>query len=199
MSQLPDHRRDPLFARIAFQAVWWGQQACIARARENLPGPVVDQEFGTFDSWTHAQAFAVSLNEGLGLDPADAMQILLSAGMACPDFAVTSARGASLTALSPAVLSSRFARRRLLHARLDLAFTLCEVAQTVAPGPAPLRILRSVQASLEAALESCSQLATDEAELELFLSRLRELAATAARVCQLHHLEPFPWLANPAR
>jgi len=179
---------------MAFEAVWWGSQACIALVREDRPGSVVDQEFGIFESWTRAHTFAVSLNEGLGLTSADAMQILLSAAISRPDFAALPAPHASFETLSPAVLSSRLARRRLIEARLDLAFTLCEVAQSVAPSPAIPRILGKVWAALESALESGPQLTASETELDLFHRRLRELAAAATRVCQYHQLEPYPWI-----
>jgi hypothetical protein len=53
--------------------------AVVCRAIEDCAGPILDPEFGLFDSWTHAHAFAAKLNEGLELDPVGARQIITSA------------------------------------------------------------------------------------------------------------------------
>lgn len=65
--------------RIAFTAEFWGNAAVVCLAQEDQPGPVVDQEFGFFDTWTQANAFASKLNEGLHIAPADVRQIVISA------------------------------------------------------------------------------------------------------------------------
>src|ERR1700680_292137 len=62
--------------KLAFTARIWGDGAVVCRAEEGRPGPVVDQEFGQFDTWTHANAFANELNQGLELDPAEVQQII---------------------------------------------------------------------------------------------------------------------------
>ncbi len=51
--------------RIAFAARYWGDKAVVCRSSEDCPGPVVDQEFGEFETWTQANMFAARLNEGL--------------------------------------------------------------------------------------------------------------------------------------
>jgi len=65
-------------SRLAFTAEFWGDAAVVCRAIENRAGLVVYPEFGLFDTWTHANAFAAKLNEGLELDPVEARQIITS-------------------------------------------------------------------------------------------------------------------------
>jgi hypothetical protein len=48
----------------------------VCRAKDNCPGPVVDQEFGQLQTWTQANAFAARLNEGLEIDTIEAEQIV---------------------------------------------------------------------------------------------------------------------------
>lgn len=68
--------------RFAFAAEFWGEGAVVCLAREDSPGPIVDQQFGMFDTWTHANAFANSLNEGLEISLEDAQRIVTSAQLA---------------------------------------------------------------------------------------------------------------------
>ena len=51
----------------------------VCRADENRPGPIVEQEFGEFATWTEANEFARKLNEGFDLAPEDVRQIVTSA------------------------------------------------------------------------------------------------------------------------
>ncbi len=64
--------------RFAFTAQYWGDAAVVCRVTEDRPGPVVDQEFGLFETWTQAHSFATRLNEGLEIHPIDARQIVTS-------------------------------------------------------------------------------------------------------------------------
>ena len=64
--------------RIAFTAKYWGDKAVVCRSSEDCPGPVVDQEFGEFETWTQANMFAARLNEGLEIPHAEAEQIITS-------------------------------------------------------------------------------------------------------------------------
>lgn len=69
-------------ARFAFTAQFWGDRAVVCRAVEDRPGPVVEQQFGEFKTWTQAHACASKLNEGLNLDPLEARQIVTSSLLA---------------------------------------------------------------------------------------------------------------------
>ncbi|HKW33930.1 MAG TPA: hypothetical protein VJN92_13055 [Candidatus Acidoferrum sp.] len=68
--------------RIAFTAQFWGNGAVVCRAVEDRPGPMVEQQFGEFRTWTQAHTFATKLNEGLDLDPLEARQIVTSSLLA---------------------------------------------------------------------------------------------------------------------
>lgn len=69
-------------ARFAFTAQYWGDGAVICRAIEDRPGPLVEQQFGEFPTWTQAQNFASKLNEGLDLAPEEARQIVTNSLLA---------------------------------------------------------------------------------------------------------------------
>ena len=64
--------------RFAFTAKYWGDTAVVCRSTEDRPGPIVEQEFGEFRTWTQANAFATRLNAGLEIDPGQAGKILIS-------------------------------------------------------------------------------------------------------------------------
>lgn len=68
--------------RFAFTAEFWGDGAVVCRATEDRPGPVVEQQFGEFKTWTQAQCFATKLNEGLDLDHLAVRQIVTSSLLA---------------------------------------------------------------------------------------------------------------------
>ena len=69
-------------ARFAFTAQFWGDRALVCRAVEDSPGPVVERQFGEFQTWTQAQAFASKLNGGLGLGTLEVRQIVTSSLLA---------------------------------------------------------------------------------------------------------------------
>lgn len=68
--------------RFAFAAQFWGDGAVVCRAVEDRPGPVVEQQFGEFPTWTQAHDCACKLNEGLDLDPLDVRRIVTSSLLA---------------------------------------------------------------------------------------------------------------------
>lgn len=68
--------------RFAFAAQFWGDRAVVCRAVEDRPGPVVEQQFGEFPTWTQAHDCARRLNEGLDLDPLDVRRIVTSSLLA---------------------------------------------------------------------------------------------------------------------
>jgi hypothetical protein len=49
---------------------------------EDSPGPIVDQQFGLFETWTQANAFAAKLNEGLDVTQIEVIQIVSSSLLA---------------------------------------------------------------------------------------------------------------------
>jgi hypothetical protein len=65
--------------RFAFTASYWGKGAVVCRAIEDRPWPVVELEFGEFETWTQANFFATRLNEELDIHHAEAERIITSA------------------------------------------------------------------------------------------------------------------------
>jgi hypothetical protein len=116
--------------RFAFTAKYWGDAAVVCRAVEGRPGPVVDQEFGEFETWTQANAFATRLNEGLEINPAEAEQIITSAVLRAsellreadyPEIASNEARGAA---------AGRAIRVQFILAELELGVTFCRIVRS---------------------------------------------------------------------
>jgi hypothetical protein len=68
--------------RFAFTAQVWGDGAVVCRAIEDRPGPIVEQQFGEFNTWTQAHNFAAKLNEGLDLSYHEVRHIVTSSFLA---------------------------------------------------------------------------------------------------------------------
>src|SRR5260221_10373765 len=113
--------------RIAFAARYWGDKAVVCRSSEDCPGPVVDQEFGEFETWTQANMFAARVNEGLEIPRAEAEQIITSSilrtsellqGVRLPGGAAESWRG---------LVAGRALGLQFMLAELELAVAVCRI------------------------------------------------------------------------
>jgi len=113
--------------RFAFAAQFWGEGAVVCRAIEDRPGPVVEQQFGEFHSWTQAQTFAGKLNEGLDLDPLAARRIVTSSILATA-CVVQEALNSTSWESSSIEATARAAQLRCVLAELALALTMCHSA-----------------------------------------------------------------------
>jgi hypothetical protein len=112
--------------RFAFAAQYWDDFAVVCRAVENCPGPVVEPQFGLFDTWTAANAFADSLNQGLDISAAEAREIL-SACLLRRDSLVHSLIPSSRIQKHSRVHSRNLeARRNFVRTQLKTACILCE-------------------------------------------------------------------------
>jgi len=113
--------------RFAFTAKYWGDAAVVCRAIEGRPGPIVDQEFGQFETWTQANEFAARLNEGLEIPPAEAEQIVISSMLSASDLlsAADSAECAGVAGHPGKAIRVQF-----MLAQLDLALTFCRIVRT---------------------------------------------------------------------
>ena len=116
--------------RFAFTAMYWDNVAVVCRAVEHQPGPVVNQEFGQFQTWTQAHIFATRLNEGLDIPMLEAQRIITSSVLSTdalfhsgniPEF-VFDRPGTSPSASSP--------RIKFVLAKPDLAVTFCRLARS---------------------------------------------------------------------
>ena len=68
--------------RFAFTAIIKGTGAMVVRVVPNSGAYWPQQEYGYFETWTAAQAFATLLNQINGIDPLEAQQIIVSAALA---------------------------------------------------------------------------------------------------------------------
>jgi hypothetical protein len=114
--------------RFAFTAQFWGPGAVVCRAVEDRPGPIVEQQFGEFATWTQAHAFATSLNAGLELDAIEVRQIVTSSLLATACVVREALNSSGSWADSIVGLAARAAQLRFVLAELALALTLCRSA-----------------------------------------------------------------------
>lgn len=129
---------------FAFTAQFWGDSAVVCRAVKDQPGPVVEQQFGEFKSWTQAQNFAAKLNEGLNLEPLEVRRIVTSSLLASACVVHEALNSRDSWKGSSIEFASRVAQLRCMLSELGLALTLCRSAALVPGGPAP-RVLANVQ------------------------------------------------------
>lgn len=148
----------------------------VCRAVEDRPGPVVEQQFGQFPTWTQANSCASKLNEGLDLDPLDVRQIVTSSFLAtaCVLHAALSANRSSIT--SPVRLATRAAHMRFVLAELSLALTFCRSARQLASDNTN-RLLRHVQNAVVHARQFMALFDGDARELRDISASLAALGA----------------------
>lgn len=121
--------------RFAFTAQFWGEHsAVVCRAVEDRPGPVVEQQFGEFKTWTQAHAFSTKLNEGLYLDPLEVRQIVTSSLLATARV-VQEALNSTRSQRRSAIELAREGQFRFVLAQLALALTSCLSAPLLSGAP----------------------------------------------------------------
>lgn len=162
--------------RFAFTAEFWGAGAVVCRAVEGCPGPIVDQQFGEFPTWTQASTFAAKLNEGLELDPLDVREIITSSILASA--CVVHAALASNRSWhdSPVGLATRAAHVRFVLAQLALARTFCRSARILS-GEIAERMVRNAQNAAVLARQFMALYAGDYGELQGISTSLTALTA----------------------
>jgi hypothetical protein len=168
--------------RIAFAAEYWGEGAVVCRAREDQPGPVVEQQFGVFETWTHANAFANKLNQGLDISPEDARQIVTSAMLARGEL-LRSEHDASLWRFRTKLKDAGDPRLISLLLELDTAVNICRSARLFRRIQPSERAIRGAIHISGHANEVLRQLDISEAGLEEIHRRLDRLQV---------ELEAFP-------
>ncbi|HKW65179.1 MAG TPA: hypothetical protein VJN89_21675 [Candidatus Acidoferrum sp.] len=113
-------------ARFAFTAQYWGNSAVVCRAIEDRPGPIVEPQFGEFQSWTQAQNFAAKLNEGLDLAPFEVRRIVTSSLLAAACVLKETLKCRQLW--NNMRSETRATQLRFVLAGLTLALTFCRSA-----------------------------------------------------------------------
>ena len=162
--------------RIAFAAEYWGEQAVICRAREDQPGPVVEQQFGVFETWTHANAFAQKLNEGLDISPEDARQIVTSAMLARGEL-LRASHDPSLWRFRPKLKGVNDLRLASLLLEIDIAANICRSARLLRNVRPTERAIRSAKHITGHANEVMRTLDIDQDALDEIHRRLDKLQA----------------------
>jgi hypothetical protein len=162
--------------RLAFTASFWGSAAVVSRAVEGRAGPIVDQEFGQFESWTQANAFAAKLNEGLDLDPLQVHEILTGSILRAIDpLHAATARQCSGDALDGAV-AGKSVRVQFILAELNLAVTFCRILRS-RQSPHTIRMLRNARNALFNALDYALHSELSSTDLEKITAGCKKLHA----------------------
>jgi hypothetical protein len=160
--------------RLAFTAKYWGDAAVVCRAVEGRPGPIVDQEFGEFETWTQANTFATRLNEGLEINPAEAEQIITSAILRTsellraadyPEFTSEALRRAA---------AGRAIRVQFILAELDLGVTFCRIVRSKASENTE-RLLRNARHAFFSAMHYVQRAELAPCEVEAITAQLVKL------------------------
>jgi len=162
--------------RFAFTAQLWGHSAVVCRAVEDRPGPVVEQQFGEFATWTQAHAFATRLNEGLELEPFDARQIVTSSLLATACVVQEALNSNGSWADSCVGLAARAAQLRYVLAELALALTLCRSASLLSGAPVQ-RMLFHARKVLYHSTNFLRSFEGDDREVQSIASRTQALNA----------------------
>jgi hypothetical protein len=163
--------------RLAFTAEFWGDAAVVCRAIENRAGLVVYPEFGLFDTWTHANAFAAKLNEGLELDPLEARQIITSCVLATPSLLRLFLSSELATSEAPVLQAASALQGRLMLAELELALTFCRIARRGEPDRHTAKLIRNARNALYAGRNSLFRLHLRPRELEQITAKAEMLEA----------------------
>jgi hypothetical protein len=159
--------------KLAFTAKIWGNGAVVCRAEEGRPGPVVDQEFGQFETWTHAKAFANRLNDGLDLDPAEVQQIIIDS-ILCTDELLAAAGSLQFRCEREAKITGKPMRIQFLLAEVDLAAAFCHMLRNK-PSPHAKRMVKNARNAIYDAMHYVFRSECSNEDIELIAPRLERL------------------------
>lgn len=169
--------------RFAFTAQLLGDGAVVCRAIEDRPGPVVEQQFGEFPTWTQANAFAAKLNQGLDLDPLDVRQIVTSSLLVTACVVQPALYSDQPWNHSAVRLAAQEAHLRFVLAELSLALTLCRSASALSDSSSR-RILLNARKALHHSKRFINTFEGDDDDLEgiavhvdMLSSALKDLSA----------------------
>jgi len=176
--------------RFAFTAKYWGDTAVVCRSTEDRPGPIVEQEFGEFESWTQANAFATQLNAGLQIDPGEAGQIVVSSILRASELLHTADCPESV-GLQCGPVSGRSLRLQSMLTQLDLAMTFCRIVRSK-PSEHADRLIRNALNALFDAMHFVCQADLTPCELEAITERLEKLQAAFEKSAPAHASARLP-------
>ena len=162
--------------RIAFTAKYWGAKAVVCRSSEDRPGPAVDPEFGEFETWTQAKAFAARLNEGLEIPPAEAEQIITSSILRTSELLRDAHSLGGEVEERRGTATGRSLRLQFVLAELELAVTFCQIVRSK-PSENTDRLLRNARNALFDAMHFVCRSELADCELEAVTGKLARLHA----------------------
>jgi hypothetical protein len=160
--------------RLAFTAKYWGDAAVVCRAVEGRPGPIVDQEFGEFATWTQANAFATRLNEGLEMNPAEAEQIITSAILRASELLRAADNREFAGGTRRSAPAGRAIRVQFILAELDLGVTFCRIVRCKASENTE-RLLRNARKAFFSAMHYVQRCELAPCDVEAITVRLVKL------------------------
>jgi hypothetical protein len=166
--------------RFAFTAKYRGQAAMVCRALENRPGPIVDQEFGLFETWTQANTFATRLNQGVEIHPTEAERIVTGSILRSGDVvrAVDYDPGDPLCGAR----AGRSIRVEFLLAELALAATSCGLVPCK-PTKYTERLLRNARNAHFNAMHYMIHSKLSSRDVQAITARLQRLQAAFRKTC----------------
>ena len=181
--------------RIAFTAQSWGNGAVVCRAVEDRPGPVIEQQFGEFRTWTQAHSFATKLNEGLDLDPLQVRQIVTSSLLASACVVQEAVDSLQAETESSVVAATRAAHLRFILSELALAITFCRSASLLSGAPV-LRMLLHAREALDHSAQFLRAFQGDDRERKRLAA---ETQALRAALQEARSSSTFrAWMTEPA-
>lgn len=164
-------------APFAFTAQYWGNGAVVCRATEDRPGPIVEQQFGEFPSWTGAQNFATKLNEGLGLDPLEARHIVTGSLLATACVIQEALNSRHPWKGSRIERETHAAQLQLILSRLAYSVTLCH-SVSLQSEASSLLMLANAHKALQDTGRFLKSFDGDYLDLRDVAAHIQELAAT---------------------
>lgn len=170
--------------RLAFTAEYWSDSAVVCRALEDSAGPIVDQQFGLFETWAQAYVFALRLNEGLEIGPREATQIVTSSKLVTQAILETTASQRPQTKRSFFREAAGQIKVQFTIAELDLALTFCRLIKTKSTRNAH-RMIRDARNALFNSLYFAIHYDLSDSDLETIATKL-EMLKTALQDVSLH-------------
>lgn len=161
-------------ARFAFTAQFWGNSAVVCRAIKDRPGPVVEQQFGEFPTWTQAQNCATKLNEGLDLDPLQVRQIVTSSLLATACVIHEALESSHTWTGSKVERDTRATQLQFILSQLDFSITLCRTVSLL-PEAASFAVLKNLRKAVNSTNRFLAFFDGDNEELEKVVRGAQEL------------------------
>jgi hypothetical protein len=173
--------------RSAFTAKYWGDTAVVCRATEGRTGPVVEQQFGQFKTWTPANYFASRLNGGLEIHHSQAAQIITSSTLEAGDVLRMGDSLARIRDARSVLVEGKSLRVQFMLAELDLALTFCRILRSKRSQHGE-RMLRNSRNALFYAIHFVCESQLPVSDLETINERLTKLQGALE--------EPIPQYSN---